>query len=67
MAYEGLSMVGSYFKFSPVLYGLDAYIKEVQSLCPLFRSYHLILVISAKVHQINELEVGLICSAITDD
>lgn len=58
MVYEGLSMVGFYFKVSPVLYSLDSYIKGVQSLSPLFKSYYLILVISAKVRKMNEYGSG---------
>lgn len=51
-------MVGSYFKLGPVLYGLDSYIKGVQSLSPLFKSYYLMLVISAKVPKMNEYGSG---------
>lgn len=64
MVYVGFSVVGFYFKVSPLLHGLDSYIKGVLS--PLSRSYHLILIISGKVPRIN-MEVGLICSVIIDN
>lgn len=58
MVYEGLSMVGSYFKVSPLLYGLDSYIKGDLFLSPLFKSYHLILITRVKVPKMNEYGSG---------
>lgn len=58
MVYEGLSVVGSYFKVGPVLYGLGSYIKGDLSLSPLFKSYDLILITRAKVPKMNEYGSG---------
>jgi len=58
MVYEGFSIAGSYFIFSHVLYGLERYIKGFWSLSPLFKSYHLILIISAKVPEMYEYGSG---------